>query len=730
MRRIRPDLTYKRETADIMSSVYEPWQRGAKDPREGVHRLVNRSVSLGDEAISELDYIRAKFMPQSADITESHTLYDIAGYTPDSLRIGTVPLTSVYAETASIDRVLDGVYDEFVTFATYTTPAAFTDLCGHTGKTVYGLSDGTVYAYDLSDASHVIDASRSSSMVSFTFYADSTCRTLVIPEDADLSSLRVADADGMTHSIEILSHSTARGVYMPVFDRDGDGVIWYDDRDVVESIRNVKQSELTPERWAQICDLDYNDNLVVDDADLVPFDAAFGSLSDSIYAAARIISPVNGALTVSYSVKGSAIVAIDDNEDGYTSRTSLDPLNGYGKAIWYDKTLDAYLCLQDDQYLHIIKRGNFDSIANDHLVHLPLWNTRAEAIDLMVWNGYVWVLASDGHTHKLFCGDILKEQLFTTDIVFELSLPETPQACTFVTNGRILIAAGTKLIELQPKRYVYYYNGSHLYLSNRETVTDTDGKAVPVSTVKVFNSFDSFGYNIGLNRRWGVSNETFRDTIINAFMYPNSHSRIGMRNCMLREFGLHARYAESLQICRLPGPIDNTRPIYINGIQAVMSSFGDGIAITADGRVFHAMHTAGAGVPSLSFIECVTSHTDELTITLGASFIDGDGLSRVLSDVKLVFPPMHDDERITITPFTDPDALARAGYTDNSGMPTSTLYARMLVEDAAHPALFSNAVVNEWPLDFIRVPSCPIASTGYNPALSSIVTETDTITLS
>ena len=730
MRRIRPDLTYKRETADIMSSVYEPWQRGAKDQREGVHRLVNRIVSFGDEAVSELEYVSAKFMPQSADITESHTVFDIAGYEPDTLRIGTSALTDIYAETSSIDRVLDGIYDSFTTYATYKTPAVFTDLCGHDGETVYGLADSTVYAYTLADGRYRIDDTDTASLVSFTFYADSSFRTVVIPEDADLSTLRIYDADRRTLNIELLSHESARGTYMPLFDRDRDGVIWYDDRDALEAIRNIKQSAMTPEQWAQICDLDYNDNRCVDDADLIPFDVAFASLSDSIYAAARVISPVNGAVTVSYSVKGSTIVAIDDADDGYTPRISLDPINGYGHAVWYDADIDAYLCLQNDQFLHIVKRGNFDSVANDHLVYLPLWNTNTRAIDLMVWNGYVWILATDGTTHKLFCGDILREQIFTTEYVYDLTLPETPQACTFVSNGRILIAAGMNLVELQPKRYVYYYNGSHLYLSNRETITDASGAAVPVSAVKVFNSFDSFGYNLGLSRRWESSNETFRDIILNAFAYPNSHSRIGMRNCMLREFGLDAHYREALQLCRLPGPIDASHHVYINGSQALVTSEGSTVTITAGGMTYIATHTSGTAVSPLSYIECISPHPDTASIVLDASFFDGDGISRSLTGIKLVFPPFHDDHRVTVTSFTDQAELRNAGYVDSVGVPTAALYTRMLEEDIAHPALFANAIVNEWPLDFIRVPSCPIVPTGYNPLLTSFMLETEQLSIS
>ena len=700
-----------------MRDVYEPWQRGYTDAREGVHRTVNRLVAIGDEVASECGYVRGKFMPQTIDITETDLVWYVpSGEAPEDLYIGTATVASRYTAAATIDTLLDGIYDAFEVYAEHPLSLTFTDMTGHVYPYVYGLSDTAVYRYDIS--TDAVDAciETTRARTSFVAYVDMTATVIILPNDVDIATVEIRNSAGDRVLFETLTPDTARGSYMPLFDRDHDGIIWNADRATIDAVRGKSQADLTPQEWADVEDLDHNHNLRIDDDDLRPFDNAYHSIADTLHGAVRILGNQVGRMTVSYYVERPGIIALDDGET-FVPRYAADPISSFGSSIWYDDILDVYFAVKDDQFLHVIKRGALDSASNDHRIHLPLWNTSARLLDVLVWNGYLWVLATDGATHKLFMADVYREQVFTIDREYTLPITWKPTAFTVLHTGRMIIAGAKKLIELQPKRYSSYRTNGITYLTNKETLTTKAGVPVQLLPQRVFNSFDAFAYNLGLTRSYGRTNEEVRELIYNAGRYPNGHTAAKMRNVILRELGYLAIQDDVYPYVTLANPLDVTKPVYVNGLQAH--------CVTENGTT---TITAGSALFTLRFSRILERRapTDSATYVFDGYWIDGDTRSRRLSDVKVSFDDAYVDDRVVVRSFTDADYLTDNGYMLQNA-PTDTLRSFMLTMDRQHPALVSNCVINAWPFDFIRTPSVPLLPTGYNPAIN--ISEDEQLTI-
>ena len=708
MRRIRPNLTYKADTAILVKDTYEPWQRTYRDAREGMHRILNRLVSMGDEVLSERDYIRGKFMPQTIDITETDTVWFIpSGETPDDVYLNGIALSAQYTVTDTVDALLDGIYDDFTIHSLHPTPVTFTDMTGHISPYIYGLSKGSVYKYDLTDNTVTTCEETSTEYASFVIYVDTASTIFAIPEHADLATVTVVDSANNRVVFDLLTHATATGAYMPIFDRDHDGIIWDDDRQIIEAIRGKAQSDMTPQEWADVEDLDYTGDLRIGNDDLMPFDNAYHSLSDAIPGALRIRGNRVGIMTVRYAVERPGIVAIDDSET-YAARYAADPISQFGTSVWHDPVLDVYFAIASDGFLHVIKRGIFDSIANDHRIHVPLWNSAAHLLDVLVWNGYLWILATDGNIHKLFMADVYVEQIFTTTHEYVLPLPWVPTSFTVLQSGRMVIAGSSQLAQLQPKRRVVYRSNNLTYLTNHELLTNKAGQVVPVISQSVFNSFDAFAFNLGLTRSYGKNNTDVYNLIMNAGAFPNGHTSAAMKNVILRELGDLAIQNEVFPYQVLPNRLDTTHRLYIDGLPATVTTVSTSIRTIVT--------TAGSWQLHFDRILERLAPTAHATYQIDGYWIDGDGVSRNLDAVAVTFASQYDDTRVRVQAFTDAAFLRDNAYVTDAGV-TEKLRTYMLAMDTTHPALISNVTVNMWPFDFVRTPIAPLVATGYNPVI-------------
>ena len=150
MRRVRSDLSYKETTRDIVDNVFDSWQLPAKEEREGIHRLVNRVVSLGQEFNKELSYVEDMFFPGRMDLSEETMLYKTYPEASASdLYYSGMPISGAVKKVDNSDELIAGEIDTIKPKFSLSGIVEVSSMVAKDTENAYILGEGYLFHVDL-----------------------------------------------------------------------------------------------------------------------------------------------------------------------------------------------------------------------------------------------------------------------------------------------------------------------------------------------------------------------------------------------------------------------------------------------------------------------------------------------------------------------------------------------------------------------------------------------------
>lgn len=547
MRRKVPDFSYKTEVQDIVEDNFDPWQLVSRDAREGIHRLVNRTVSLISELDNEAEYIENMFFPQSMDLSEEWVLYkSYPEYPAEDIYISGQLSTDIVDEVTNIDQLLAGNIDILCHEYTISGVPYANHILAQDIEHLYLLGSGVVTEYDLSDQSMTRSGTIDTvTTVNTIFYADKNHRVFTIKEEYRPETVTVVySGENVSHTL--IDADDLTGAWNERFDANGDGVVDDFERAAIENALGLTQQQVDPTTWETFHWMDVNEDGSISESDYNAVMTAVPSAAPDVEGLIKVPFNTVGALTVSYEKKlprAKNLVRPRTASGRYNTITDFHPLYSFAEKSAYDPHTDTYYGINEDATeLRAYKYDQInEEVVSDLLMYIPRWSSDCYLVDLDVCLGTLYVLASDGTTTKMFYGDVWRET--TEEISNEATIPsmsgQVPTSFTTMPDGYFAMLIGDT---------VRVYSGS------RDKVMDIDGVAyfnrkyslslsddTELNTVPhyIFNNWDSFAYSaIGLERPLGCDNLQMRKLIMDFWKHEQGHDKIGMNYGIMRELGL------------------------------------------------------------------------------------------------------------------------------------------------------------------------------------------------
>lgn len=723
MRRVTANLSYHRETNDIIQAQFKDWQLTYRDARDGVHRMTNTVVGLSQEAESEMRYVRDMFMPSTMRLSEEWVLYRTNHVaTADGLYIDGVSVDTTLPLAGSIDEMIDGTFDQVILEKQMGTGNSFTALAALSSMEIYGLTEtGSVYNI-LPDSDEVsLIESIDPIEVADTFVADSINRVYRITEEI-ISGTISAQNDTGTVPITVLEQNSNMA-YNTIYDLDGDGIIWNSDIALINSYRGVSQSDVTPTEWADISVLDINGNGVFDDDDYAMAVYHFNTLADGVYAAVEVSTSITGIVTITYQPKQDRPIGIKSNNDGYAILYGDDIMTSFGSIVAYDPELDIhYVTTGSSQQIKALRRLSDGSIISDVMIGIPANHHSENITGLAVSNGILIAVTSGDTGSYIYFGDTLIEYVDVLDYSIPLPSGVTPDAMTFSPDDRLIITAGENLYIYKPGRNRYIVIDEQVYLNQRHTILDASDESVVLIPSYVFNSFDAFAYNLGMSRPWGSDNLAMRRMIFDFFEHTHGHTKSGMEYGIARELGYVNQTIAGTMTYMLSNPIDTEDAIYINGkyLQRTSEDDAEPSVYTSEYGTVTIFEKKGILLPA-SIIE--SENISSITVT--GSFEAENGQLHSI-DEEIIIETGVTDHPVVVNSLGNIEYLIEKGYLTTGDLPTDEF--RQIVEayDYAHPSTYRNIVFNENGIDTERIPYRHFCPNTFNASQDENVTsETD-----
>ena len=227
MRRVRPDLSYKERTRDIIDESFEPWQLIYKDEREGFHRIINRVVSFCQEFDKERLYVEDMFFPSKMDLSEEDMLYTLypAARSTDVYYDG-VPISGTITMVDTSDELIAGEIDVVIPRSTASGVVQVDSMVAETSDNVHILSGGYLCQVDLLER-EILSSGYVSAVttVSEDSIFDIHNRYYVIDQPFIKESVSVVTSGGIEVPFDVYSSDDLTGLWNPDFDIDNNGVI-------------------------------------------------------------------------------------------------------------------------------------------------------------------------------------------------------------------------------------------------------------------------------------------------------------------------------------------------------------------------------------------------------------------------------------------------------------------------------------------------------------------------
>jgi len=728
MRRQTPDLTYKDRTASIVEDHFDLWQLTRRDPRDGTHRLVNTIVSLIEELDVEADYIERMFIPDRMDLSEpwvmyhSYPEYPMADlYISGQIASGTVSLVT------SIDDFLAGDIDELDhEFTISGTPYAESILAISMDQ-IFLLGSGIITEYDLQDQEYVSSGEVDYTIeVIRTFYADKDHPVFPIREDFREDSLTV-EISGQVVSYELEMAEDMTGSWNDEFDVNKDGYIGDYERGIIEASMGVSQQQVSPTVWETYDWMDVNKDGTISESDYNAVMTSVTSAAPDVTGVVKVPRSVIGALEVSYDKKLPISKHLFRSGNSYSRLTDLDTIYDSFSKVTYDTKTDVYYGINSDgTELRVFKYDALnDSIVNDLLVLVNRWDHDCVLIDLDAVDGFLYVLASDSSTTKMFYGNIWGEATYR--LPNEVDIPdldgETPIAMTSMENGYFVILVGNTLKVFSPVRDKAIDLEGVGYFNKRYDLELEDGTNLKTIPSYIFNSFDSFAYSaMGLSRPPGCDNFQMRKLIMDFWQHPPGNDKLGMNFGIMRELGLvNDDTIVSGTVYHLPAeltysgePPDNSWDLIINDCPMSAIEQSDGSYMLSGSIGTLTLINGDELIPG----ETVTTVYDSLVIE--GYFLDGNNDVNYLSHTLDIDKGKHTPD-ISVRTYGDMNFLEDVGYVV-SGEPIQEFIDIVFDAEDTNPFVYGNAVTNQTPMDSNRVSDDPVMYTIYDVSLSGLLT--------
>lgn len=739
MRRIRPDLTYKASTKDLMDQHFDAWQLPRKDPREGLHRIVNRLVSFREELDREKEYVEAMFFPDRMNLGEAHLLYrPWPARSAGDLRSDGIPLSGIVRTVSAVDELIDGVFDSLVFVEEYEGHSLLgaEKIVAQSLDRVYLYHDMVLTEVNLLGRSLVSSGEVDHTAYDYTeLYFDVNRSEIPLREKLKVDSVEfralsgddeLAYGDILSGIVpEVQSREEFSGIWNPAFDVDGDGMIGVRELTLLHEAYGRGISDFDPETWARYAWADLDDDGYIGESDYNAVASAIPSVAPDITAVVSVPEGVACAGVLVFEKDEPRVVTMHRSGNGYELILDDSALYQEGSRITKDSHTGIYFGIFEETKIKAYRyEESLNMITGDNLVHVPRWSNSCQIVDLDVHEGYLFALVTDGTEHRLLYGDIWTEAVPVLDESALVSFPSgfTPDSMSCSRDGYFLFSDGSRLLLYRPQIDACLDLDGCAYMNLSRELTDADGNAVTLIPHMVFNSFDSFAYSLGIDRPWGCDNLAMKRLIYDFFKYEQGNSRRGMVYGITRELGFeNIPLVLSGMGYPLPAPLDPGEEISINGYPITTSGLTEErYLLSGDQGTFE---MEGLVLFPSSGIQALCSE-----IIIEGTFLDGNGDGRA---VRVV---LDEIEQGYLSGMLDVFTLAETDYLEaqgllSGGVPTDALISMVESRETEYSLIFANARTNEVPMDMARILEEPVVPTVYDPDLSGILTDEATVTL-
>ena len=727
MRRTKVDLSYKNRTRDIVKDRFQPWQLTSKDAREGIHRFVNRSVSLMRELDTEAEYIENMFFPERMDLSEEWVLYrPYPACVMNDVYLSGEPIADILPVAESLDSMLAGNVDlltpEFILSGVPEAESILSIDLEHT----YILVSGVVTEVNLQEQQIV-----TSGEVDLVMQSDVT---LFVDIDHRMHAIREAYRDG-TVSLTLsgipipftfIGTDQLTGAWNEEFDGDSNGIIGSFERARIENSIGLTQQDMSPDRWAEHDWMDANKDGTISESDYNAVMNSYPSAAPDVAAVVDVLPGRYGEMILSYERKLPKAKYLYRNSLSKVLLDDFHPLYRFASKVAYDNHTDTYFGINHDGTE--VRAYRYDPINNeivsDLLLYVPMWSHECKLVGIDCVHGTLFVGVTDGVTTKVFYGDAWGETV--EEISSEAQVPtmsgEVPSAFTAMPDGYFAFLTGNVVRVFKGARDRVIEIDGVTYYNRRHSVTLADGTPLKTIPHYIFNNWDSFSFSLGFDRPWGCDNLCMKKKIMDFWQHQQGHDKLGMNYGMLRELGLdNADLVPSGMMYYLPSELTTSGEpplwdILVNRTHMVVLDLsgetGEYLILSGDTGTIR-VEDRRRIIPD----EVITMSSD--IVEIEGYFLDGNG-----DPVRLVYktPIMRggSDPTIKVRTYGDPVFLEDVGYTI-SGEPQSELISFVKRAEEENPFVYGNALTDVTPMDSNRVAEEPILETLYSPNLSGLL---------
>lgn len=719
MRRTLPDISYKKQTREIIESNFKPWQLSRKDEREGFHRLVNEVVSHVQELSSEVSYVENMFFLDSIDVNEDWVMFTTyPNYKLSELYFSGEPVTETCTEVTTTDDFIGNGFD-------VSYPVKSISFSGEpisinlTNQRIEVLSSRKIHTIDIV-TSEIISTSSADVILSgeMEVVVGELNRQIPIEERIRPETL-IITVDGTTVPYTIKNASEFTSPWNPDFDVDNNGIVGSYEEFIARSNIGSIATDFTPSEWEKIGWLDIDEDGVISEKDVSRVLLYTNSISPGVYHVVNVSGTRTGVMALSYEKynPNALMFSKGDCPDHVIDDENL--ISDLYKSVTYVNEISVYFGVETDGRTLRAFKYDFDNsqITADMMIHIPDLTASGEILDVASANGFVYALIKEPSGHRIAYDNVLKESIEYLSGSADIVMSGEPTLIGASPNGSIILYADNTINFVSAERDRCMEVDGESFFNIRKTLTLEDGTAVKIVPSYIFNSFDAFAYSFGIERPYGMNNLLFKDIISDFWIHQQSNSEYGMNYGILREVGIipdDLSYCGDLYI--LPETIiqsGNLWYVNVNGCEMNMISESSGIVvfsgIPGEMQVYSG-HIA-------TFSEEILKDYD--TLEISSYFSDGNGDPIYLTyNVKVKrgksIPDIH------VYSYDNAGFLESEGFIV-SGEPTEEFIAFVNEIDSEDPFTYANAVVDVTPMDMKR--TCPeyIIPTVYDPKMAQIL---------
>jgi len=730
MRRKVPDYSYKERTRTIVDQRFEPWQLAYRDAREGIHRFLNRTVSLMQELDNEAEYVENMFFPEQMDLSEEWVLYrPYPNQSMNNVYLSGQQIDEIVTPVANLDEMLAGGIDildpQFVISGIPFVESLLAVDIQHT----YILGSGIVTEVDLQNTKVVSSGEIDTVlMVDEVFYADIEHLMYPLKQYHRDGTLTVM-VSGVAVPFTLYDNDELTGNWNEEFDADGDGIIGTYERAALETSYGLNQQNVSPSVWENIDWLDVNKDGYISDVDYNAVIQSIPSAAPDVKSVIEVPFGVNGALDIRYEQKLPKAKHLFRNRNEYDVLDDFHKLYQFATKVAYDSHTDVYLGINTDR--NELRAYRYDTVndevVSDLLIYVPRWSSSCTLVDIDIVDGLAYVLVTDGTISRVYYGDIWRETV--EEISDYAAIPTMsgiiPSSFTAMPDGYFGITEGENLHVFKGSRDRVIEIEGVTYFNRRHPVTESDGTSLKTIPHYIFNNWDSFAYSLGINRPWGCNNLALKKLIMDFWDHPQGNDKIGINNGMMRELGyITPDIIPSGLFYDMPSDLTysgepdsklwnvtvNSTPMMVYelsgevGEYLLLSGSIGTIRVEGGNRIF----------PD----KVITLAYD--TVTIQGYFLDGNG-DPIQMTYQMEVLKGSTTPTINVRTYGDDEFLEEIGWLNTSGEPSDDMitFVKDAIED--DPFIYDNALTDCTPMDGIRLSEDPILPTIYDPNISGLL---------